>query len=480
MVSFPSRTRLTRVSSLRYRETHKETTATDQCFFKNTIPKEWKPTVQSYCQGLVGSPKPVTAKCTVTKTSTVVKSATAVVTSTSTLTTTTTTTTTSASTSAVDCRTTVVAAAETHINYPHRTAAAVVTERRRSSAAEYDDGDVIEERGYPARRPDFLTHGCRREPSAAELRKACECFLVRPTVTPTVTKTATVTAPTSTSVATTTRTSTATVTAVGSPTTTCTASGTFTRTAAPSNCGGAPAASATASATGERTCPSTVAAPSVDMLLRLEGSEAEGTIFEGCIATGPADVTTPSGGSHRCDGTNNNANPVPGGTPTTGIQDAGRLAGFGLDGTWSQSFQDFFITSIGDSPQSGSRYWGVLNNEQFTAGGGCQEVPRAGDRVLWMYDAFNQNGLLRVQPDWAVAEAGKGAVSVVVSAIDGGAGGAGHPVSGATIAGVDSDAQGAVSITVPDQPGCYQYKATRGGYGRSNAFYLNVVDSFAT
>ncbi|RPB03802.1 hypothetical protein L873DRAFT_1800315 [Choiromyces venosus 120613-1] len=54
--------------------------------------------------------------------------------------------------------------------------------------------------------------------------------------------------------------------------------------------------------------------------LRIEGPTS--TIFEGTIRTSGHEVTTDSGGTHMCDGRNNNANPTPGGTITTAIDDA--------------------------------------------------------------------------------------------------------------------------------------------------------------
>jgi hypothetical protein len=91
--------------------------------------------------------------------------------------------------------------------------------------------------------------------------------------------------------------------------------------------------------------------------LRIEGKDS--TIFEGFVRSGPQIITTPSGGTHFCDGTNNNANPAPFVTPTDMIADAGRICNFGFDGTWSNTFDDFFITRIGDSDSNdgSNRYW---------------------------------------------------------------------------------------------------------------------------
>ena len=54
--------------------------------------------------------------------------------------------------------------------------------------------------------------------------------------------------------------------------------------------------------------------------LRIEGPTY--TIFEGPVLTSGHNVTTPSGGTHHCDGTNGNANPFPGPTCTSALDDA--------------------------------------------------------------------------------------------------------------------------------------------------------------
>ena len=64
--------------------------------------------------------------------------------------------------------------------------------------------------------------------------------------------------------------------------------------------------------------------------LRIEGPFK--TIFEGNILTRGHSVTTISGGTHHCDGTNNNANPLPGPTCTSALDDASKSAHFPFDG----------------------------------------------------------------------------------------------------------------------------------------------------
>ncbi|EKM61166.1 uncharacterized protein PHACADRAFT_247602 [Phanerochaete carnosa HHB-10118-sp] len=68
--------------------------------------------------------------------------------------------------------------------------------------------------------------------------------------------------------------------------------------------------------------------------LRIEG-DRNTTIFEGRIFTTGHNVTTPSGGDHRCDGTNLGAHPFPGSTATSALADAAKKEGFTFDGSVS-------------------------------------------------------------------------------------------------------------------------------------------------
>src|SRR3954466_14782798 len=79
------------------------------------------------------------------------------------------------------------------------------------------------------------------------------------------------------------------------------------------------------------------AAP-VAVNLRVEG--ASKTTFEGSVTTDGHSVTTASGGTHHCDGTNNGQPGGPGPTATAALDDASRLGGFTWDGTYFASFDD--------------------------------------------------------------------------------------------------------------------------------------------
>jgi hypothetical protein len=207
--------------------------------------------------------------------------------------------------------------------------------------------------------------------------------------------------------------------------------------------------------------------------LRIEGDDAEGTIFEGCIVAGPREVSTLSGGTHNCDGTNGGANSNPGTTPTTQLDAAAQLSSFGYDGIYYASFEDYLITSIGSSSQTSDYFWGTLVNGQFTPTGGCQFEVGNGDETLFAFEASNTTAFLKVTPEYAVAEAGSGTVTVTVTDST-----SGDPQEGVSFGDQYTDVDGHATITVPEVSGCYKLKATIPGAIRSNSFYLTVVDSF--
>ncbi len=64
--------------------------------------------------------------------------------------------------------------------------------------------------------------------------------------------------------------------------------------------------------------------------LRIDGDE--NTIFEESLLTKGKIVTTASGGTHKCDGTNNNASSVSGPTVTSSLDLAAYTNGFTWDG----------------------------------------------------------------------------------------------------------------------------------------------------
>ena len=200
--------------------------------------------------------------------------------------------------------------------------------------------------------------------------------------------------------------------------------------------------------------------------LRVEGLKT--TFYEAPIISGPRNITTASGGTHHCDGTNNGENPTPGNTPTDSLDAGAKFAGFTFDGTYSEQFDDFFITRIATDTQTATQFWGLLVNYQFTPVGGCQFKTKTGDQVLWAFDAFNKVYFLKVTPAEAVVTQGQ---SLTVTVTDGSSG---VPVPGAVIAGVTTGADGKATLTFP-KSGVFSYKATRSDSLKSNALRAAVV-----
>ena len=225
--------------------------------------------------------------------------------------------------------------------------------------------------------------------------------------------------------------------------------------------------------------------------LRVEGSTT--TIFEGTILTQGHNVTTASGGNHHCDGTNDNANPLPGPTCTSALDDAAKLHHFTFDGyvkyflishcgglgwlihdtirysTFSTEFDDFFITSIGGVTQTSTEFWGILLNFEFTPVGGCQQEVKVHDEILFAFDAFNAVNFLKLTgPGNAFV-----GVPVLLTVTDGQTG---NPVAGAVVHGDTTDATGHVSVAFSiAEVGLQKLKATKSDSIRSNQLSILVI-----
>ncbi|MGE7385200.1 DUF4430 domain-containing protein [Streptomyces sp. NPDC004126] len=130
--------------------------------------------------------------------------------------------------------------------------------------------------------------------------------------------------------------------------------------------------------------PNTNAAVKVD--LTVQGPN--GLLFKGKIKTKGHDVSTATGGTHKCDGTNGGANPSKVPTPTAALDDAARLNYFGWDGTWYASFDDYSVDTIKNVSGGGSAYWSISVNGTPTPVGGCQFKLNAGDQVAFTWTSF--------------------------------------------------------------------------------------------
>jgi hypothetical protein len=201
-------------------------------------------------------------------------------------------------------------------------------------------------------------------------------------------------------------------------------------------------------------------------ILRIEG--ATDTIYEGPIRTGPRNITTASGGTHLCNGENGGANVVASGTPTTALDSANGLCGFGYDGSWESEFDDYFIQSIGGDAETSTEFWGLLVNFQFTSVPGCQFEPKPNDEILWAYNAFNAQYFLNVEPQTASLAIGGTQVFTITD------GNTGVPLEGASFNGLTSNANGQVTFTAT-VAGTFRYKATLSGSIRSPVAIITVT-----
>ena len=207
--------------------------------------------------------------------------------------------------------------------------------------------------------------------------------------------------------------------------------------------------------------PAALAAP-VTVNLRVEGKTA--TTFEGPVTTDAKTLTKDASGPHKCDGTNNGANPTPGPTMTTALDDGSIAGGFTWDGTWFDSLQDFAINRIGPDSNTSSEFWGYALNYKASSVGGCQQQVTSGDDVLFAYDFFSKAHLLKLTGP-ATAEVGQPITVKVVDGQDDSA------IGGASVGGQLTGPDGTAQVTFSER-GNQRLKAERADSVRSNA--LNV------
>jgi hypothetical protein len=207
-------------------------------------------------------------------------------------------------------------------------------------------------------------------------------------------------------------------------------------------------------------CPSAIAAPAtVD--LRVEG--ADDTIFEGSVRTDGHAIEQDKNGPQPCDGTNGGANPTPGPTVTSALDDA-----VAWDGTYNPSFSDFLVNRIGSDAATSDKFWGTALNGTPTELGGCQVQVKAGDDVLWAYDMFAAKYFLELSGP-KTAKLNRPFKVKVVDAKNGD-----KPVKGASVSGVArTNAKGEATIVGEDR-GLLLVKAERRGAIRSNSLVVRV------
>ncbi|MFF5774221.1 DUF4430 domain-containing protein [Streptomyces californicus] len=124
----------------------------------------------------------------------------------------------------------------------------------------------------------------------------------------------------------------------------------------------------------------------VKVVLTVQGPD--GRLFKGRIKTKGHEVTTATGGTHACDGTNGGAHPSAVPTPTAALDDAARKRHFTWDGTWYASFDDYAVDTIKNVDGGGVAYWNISVNGTSIPVGGCQFKLNAGDKVAFTWTAF--------------------------------------------------------------------------------------------
>ena len=137
-----------------------------------------------------------------------------------------------------------------------------------------------------------------------------------------------------------------------------------------------------------------------------------------------------------------------------------------LFSTFSASLDDYLITSIDNSTQTTTQFWGLLLNYEFTTVGGCQQQVNAGDEILWAFDAFSMTDFLKLDGP-TVATVNK---PVTLTVTDGATGAL---IQGADVDGHLSDANGHVAVTF-DKTGLQGVKAQKEGALRSNQLNIQV------
>ncbi|MEU8665452.1 DUF4430 domain-containing protein [Streptomyces anulatus] len=114
----------------------------------------------------------------------------------------------------------------------------------------------------------------------------------------------------------------------------------------------------------------------------------DGLLFQKKIFTWGHDVTTATGGTHKCDGTNGSAHATKVPTPTAALDHAAKRNGFTWDGTWYASFDDFSVDTVKGVSGGGAAYWNIAVNGVPTPVGGCQFEIENGDQVSFTWTSF--------------------------------------------------------------------------------------------
>ncbi|MFF9512416.1 DUF4430 domain-containing protein [Streptomyces sp. NPDC014724] len=115
---------------------------------------------------------------------------------------------------------------------------------------------------------------------------------------------------------------------------------------------------------------------------------SDGLLFQKKVTTWGHDVTTATGGTHKCDGTNGGANTSKVPTPTAALDHAAKWNNFSWDGAWYASFDDYSVDTIKGVNGGGSAYWSISVNGTPTPVGGCQFEIENRDQVAFTWTSF--------------------------------------------------------------------------------------------
>ncbi|CAF1173382.1 unnamed protein product [Adineta ricciae] len=206
--------------------------------------------------------------------------------------------------------------------------------------------------------------------------------------------------------------------------------------------------------------------PEAIVNVRIEGDE--NTIFEAFILSTVKTITTSSGGTHRCDGTNNNASAIPVPTMTSSLDIAGSQEGFTWDGTYSTLYDDYTIVRIGNTSQTSSKFWSTFVDYEFTQVGGCQQKVKHGQHLLFAFDGYNKAHFLKLETSNSIIQIGD---SLTVLVTDGRTG---EPIHSATVGGMLTNATGHAQVTFKNL-GAQRLKAERPDSIRSNTLVITVT-----
>jgi hypothetical protein len=136
--------------------------------------------------------------------------------------------------------------------------------------------------------------------------------------------------------------------------------------------------------------------------------------------------------------------------------------------TFNEKFDDFFITSIDNETPTGKDFWAICLNLVPTSVGGCQQIVKKGDQVLFAYATrdVTKHYLKLSGPGLAIIR-----VPVVLTVTDG----TGAPIPKASVDGHLTDDHGKVSIRF-DRVGTQKLKAQRQPDSvRSNQLVIHVI-----